>query len=120
VARSNSLLRSVDLTLESWKSLHWVPYTADDWLECSCLCSVCHSHRFRILDERDDPTLDVSFDFMVAISADHAIRQTIPTVAFRESTPSSVLGQTIEDAFWMCNRNASIEVLSTAMIQPWM
>lgn len=32
---------------------------------------------------------------------------------FRESTPSSLLGQTIEDAFWTCNTNASIEVLST-------
>ncbi|KAF7587388.1 hypothetical protein BBP40_007332 [Aspergillus hancockii] len=35
---------------------------------------------------------------------------------FRESTPSSALGQTIEDAFWTCNRNASIEVLSTCGI----
>ncbi|CAI7576909.1 unnamed protein product [Penicillium discolor] len=38
--------------------------------------------------------------------------------AFRESTPSSVLGQTIEDAFWMCNKNASIEVLSTCGVIP--
>ena len=38
--------------------------------------------------------------------------------AFRESTPSSVLGQSIEDAFWMCNRNASIEVLSTCGVIP--
>ncbi|CAG8176451.1 unnamed protein product [Penicillium olsonii] len=37
---------------------------------------------------------------------------------FRESTPSSVLGQTIEDAFWMCNRNASIEILSTCGVIP--
>ncbi|KAJ5166457.1 uncharacterized protein N7482_005238 [Penicillium canariense] len=37
---------------------------------------------------------------------------------FRESTPSSVLGQTIEDAFWMCNKNASIEVLSTCGVIP--
>lgn len=32
---------------------------------------------------------------------------------FRESTPSSLLGQTIEDSFWTCNKNASIDVLST-------
>ncbi|KAL3479442.1 hypothetical protein BJX99DRAFT_70654 [Aspergillus californicus] len=32
---------------------------------------------------------------------------------FRESTPSSLLGQTMEDAFWTCNKNASIELLST-------
>ncbi|KAJ5972759.1 uncharacterized protein N7479_002677 [Penicillium vulpinum] len=37
---------------------------------------------------------------------------------FRESTPSSVLGQTIEDSFWMCNNNASIEVLSTCGVIP--
>jgi hypothetical protein len=37
---------------------------------------------------------------------------------FRESTPSSVLGQTIEDAFWMCNKSASIEVLSTCGVIP--
>ncbi|KAJ5248997.1 hypothetical protein N7468_000448 [Penicillium chermesinum] len=37
---------------------------------------------------------------------------------FRESTPSSTLGQTIEDAFWMCNKNASIEVLSTSGVIP--
>ncbi|KAJ5092299.1 hypothetical protein NUU61_007169 [Penicillium alfredii] len=38
--------------------------------------------------------------------------------AFRESTPSSVLGQTIEDAFWTCNLNSSIEVLSTCGVIP--
>lgn len=37
---------------------------------------------------------------------------------FRESTPSSLLGQTIEDAFWICNHSASIEVLSTCGIIP--
>ncbi|KAJ5902451.1 hypothetical protein N7495_002979 [Penicillium taxi] len=37
---------------------------------------------------------------------------------FRESTPSSALGQTIEDAFWMCNKNASIEILSTCGVIP--
>lgn len=37
---------------------------------------------------------------------------------FRESTPSSSLGQIIEDAFWMCNKNASIEILSTCGVLP--
>lgn len=37
---------------------------------------------------------------------------------FRESTPSSQLGQTIEDSFWMCNKSASIEVLSTCGVMP--
>ncbi|KAL4877678.1 hypothetical protein BJY04DRAFT_230487 [Aspergillus karnatakaensis] len=35
---------------------------------------------------------------------------------FHESTPSSLLGQTMEDAFWTCNKNASIEVLSSCGI----
>ncbi|OXV08271.1 hypothetical protein Egran_03970 [Elaphomyces granulatus] len=38
--------------------------------------------------------------------------------AFRESTPSSQLGRTIEDSFWMCNKSASIEVLSTCGVMP--
>ncbi|KAJ9226181.1 hypothetical protein DTO027B5_5865 [Paecilomyces variotii] len=38
--------------------------------------------------------------------------------AFRESTPSSLLGQIIEDAFWMCNKNAYIEVLSSRGVLP--
>ncbi|KAL2002505.1 hypothetical protein VTN02DRAFT_6640 [Thermoascus thermophilus] len=37
---------------------------------------------------------------------------------FRESTPSAQLGQTIEDSFWMCNKNASIDVLSTCGVIP--
>ncbi|KAH8695081.1 putative HATPase_c domain protein [Talaromyces proteolyticus] len=37
---------------------------------------------------------------------------------FRESTPSANLGQTIEDSFWMCNKNASIEILSTRGVLP--
>ncbi|OKL62741.1 hypothetical protein UA08_01429 [Talaromyces atroroseus] len=37
---------------------------------------------------------------------------------FRESTPSATLGRTIEDSFWMCNKNASIEILSTCGILP--
>lgn len=37
---------------------------------------------------------------------------------FRESTPSAMLGQIIEDAFWICNSNASIEILSTCGILP--
>lgn len=32
---------------------------------------------------------------------------------FRESTPSPLLGETMEDAFWTCNETASIEVIST-------
>ncbi|KIX09887.1 uncharacterized protein Z518_00968 [Rhinocladiella mackenziei CBS 650.93] len=37
---------------------------------------------------------------------------------FRESTPSSSIGQLLEDAFWTCNRQASIEVVSTCGVLP--
>jgi hypothetical protein len=37
---------------------------------------------------------------------------------FRESTPSATLGQTLEDSFWMCNKNAYIEILSTRGVLP--
>jgi Protein of unknown function (DUF3684) len=38
---------------------------------------------------------------------------TARTFSFQESTPSAQTGQIIEDAFWTCNKKASIEVLST-------
>ncbi|EGE83651.1 HATPase_c domain-containing protein [Blastomyces dermatitidis ATCC 18188] len=37
---------------------------------------------------------------------------------FRESTPTSQVGQVIEDSFWTCSKNAMIEVLSTCGILP--
>lgn len=37
---------------------------------------------------------------------------------FREATPSSEVGQIIENAFWTCSREASIEVLSTCGVMP--
>lgn len=49
----------------------------------------------------------------------HVLPEAVHTAnqfVFRESTPSPVLGQTLEDAFWTCNRKASIEVLSTCGI----
>lgn len=40
------------------------------------------------------------------------------TFSFQESTPSAQTGQIIEDAFWTCNKNASIEILSTCGVLP--
>jgi len=37
---------------------------------------------------------------------------------YAESTPSSRVGQYIEEAFWMCNQKASIDVLSTRGVLP--
>lgn len=37
---------------------------------------------------------------------------------FREATPSSEVGQIIENAFWTCSREASIDVLSTCGVMP--
>ncbi|KPI41695.1 uncharacterized protein AB675_9379 [Cyphellophora attinorum] len=38
--------------------------------------------------------------------------------AFRESTPNSQIGSLLEDAFWTCGKQASIEVLSTSGVLP--
>lgn len=49
----------------------------------------------------------------------HVLPEAVHTAnqfVFRESTPLSQLGQIIEDAFWKCNKKASIEVLSTCGI----
>lgn len=37
---------------------------------------------------------------------------------FRESTPSGQIGQLLEDAFWTCSKQASIEVVSTCGVLP--
>ncbi|KAK5108887.1 hypothetical protein LTR62_007689 [Meristemomyces frigidus] len=37
---------------------------------------------------------------------------------YEESTPSAKVGQYIEEAFWMCNQKASIDVLSTRGVLP--
>ncbi|OTA38319.1 hypothetical protein BTJ68_01860 [Hortaea werneckii EXF-2000] len=47
-------------------------------------------------------------------SAVHAYKQ----YNFDESTPSSKVGGYIEEAFWMCNQKASIDVLSTRGVLP--
>jgi hypothetical protein len=47
-------------------------------------------------------------------SAVHAFKQ----YSYEESTPSSRVGQYIEEAFWMCNQKASIDILSTRGVLP--
>lgn len=47
-------------------------------------------------------------------SAVHAFKQ----YTYEESTPSSRVGQFIEEAFWMCNQKASIDILSTRGVLP--
>ena len=37
---------------------------------------------------------------------------------FQESTPAAQVGQTVENAFWTCSKNAYIEVLSTRGVLP--
>ena len=37
---------------------------------------------------------------------------------FRESTPSSQVGSLVEEAFWTCNRKASIDILSSCGVLP--
>lgn len=47
-------------------------------------------------------------------AAVHAFKQ----YNYEESTPSARVGQYIEEAFWMCNQKASIDVLSTRGVLP--
>lgn len=47
-------------------------------------------------------------------AAIHAFNQ----YTYQESTPSSQVGQIIEEAFWTCNQKASIDVLSTRGVLP--
>ncbi|KAM0713568.1 hypothetical protein Q7P37_010530 [Cladosporium fusiforme] len=47
-------------------------------------------------------------------SAIHAFKQ----YTYEESTPSSRVGACIEEAFWMCSRKASIDILSTRGVLP--
>ena len=47
-------------------------------------------------------------------SAIHTFKQ----YTYQESTPSSQVGQIIEEAFWTCNQRASIDVLSTRGVLP--
>ena len=47
-------------------------------------------------------------------SAVHLFKQ----YSYEESTPSSKVGEYIEEAFWMCNQKASIDVLSTRGVLP--
>ena len=51
---------------------------------------------------------------VVMPSAVHTYRQ----YNYCESTPSSKVGQYIEEAFWMCNQKATIDVLSTRGVLP--
>jgi hypothetical protein len=43
---------------------------------------------------------------------------TFKNFTFRESTPSASIGSLLEDAFWTCNKKASIEVVSTCGVLP--
>ena len=40
------------------------------------------------------------------------------TFTFRESTPSSQVGALVEEAFWTCNKEASIDILSSCGVLP--
>ncbi|KOC11798.1 hypothetical protein AFLA70_264g001351 [Aspergillus flavus AF70] len=80
------------------------------------VCRVAWSAEMASIKSKIQPTKSskIRKDDIVGVlpEAIHTANQFV----FRESTPSSVLGQTIEDAFWTCNKNASIEVLSTCGI----
>ena len=43
---------------------------------------------------------------------------TLKQFTYQESTPSAQVGQIIEEAFWTCNSNATIDILSTCGVLP--
>jgi hypothetical protein len=61
-------------------------------------------------------TKGVSKEDVAAVmpSAIHAFKQ----YSYEESTPSSRVGELIEEAFWTCNQKASIDILSTRGVLP--
>ncbi|EME85353.1 uncharacterized protein MYCFIDRAFT_202100 [Pseudocercospora fijiensis CIRAD86] len=68
--------------------------------------------RTRTADGRKKVTMEDITSAMPA--AAHVYRQ----YNYAESTPSSKVGQYIEEAFWTCNTQASIDVLSTRGVLP--
>ncbi|KAK5172603.1 uncharacterized protein LTR77_002723 [Saxophila tyrrhenica] len=66
----------------------------------------------RIQNGTKSPSKDDLADVMP--SAIHICKQ----YHFEESTPSMKVGDYIEEAFWMCNKTASIDVLSTRGVLP--
>lgn len=73
------------------------------------------SIRTRILSAKD-PSMQTKIRKEDIVNVLPETIHTANQFVFRESTPSTLLGQTMEDAFWTCNKNASIEVLSTCGI----
>ena len=52
---------------------------------------------------------------------DAALPETVHVLnqfTFRESTPASQVGTLVEEAFWTCNRSASVEILSSRGVLP--
>ncbi|KAI7277986.1 hypothetical protein KC345_g6242 [Hortaea werneckii] len=85
-------------------------------------CRIAYTGEMAELRSKLDRTMSlngnkkVSKDDVGAVmpSAIHAYKQ----YNFDESTPSSKVGGYIEEAFWMCNQKASIDVLSTRGVLP--
>ncbi|KAI7092158.1 1,4-alpha-glucan-branching [Hortaea werneckii] len=85
-------------------------------------CRIAYTGEMAELRSKLDRTMSVSGNKKVSKedvgavmpSAIHAYKQ----YNFDESTPSSKVGGYIEEAFWMCNQKASIDVLSTRGVLP--
>jgi hypothetical protein len=80
------------------------------------VCRVAWSAEMASIKSKIQPSKSSKIRKDVIVSVLPEAIHTANQFVFRESTPSSALGQTIEDAFWTCNKNASIEVLSTCGI----
>ena len=85
-------------------------------------CRIAYTGEMAELKAKLDRTMStngnkkVTKDDLAAVmpSAVHLCKQ----YYYEESTPSSKVGEYIEEAFWMCNQKASIDVLSTRGVLP--
>ena len=85
-------------------------------------CRVVWSSEMSRISDSIHRRLDASGRFKIRL--DHVVPllpdviNLAKTFSFQESTPSAQTGQIVEDAFWTCNKKATIEVMSTCGVLP--
>ncbi|PGH03901.1 hypothetical protein AJ80_08603 [Polytolypa hystricis UAMH7299] len=86
------------------------------------VCRIAWSAEMASLNERISSKISRSGKSKLPNEVLHAVLpeaiHTCNQFVFRESTPTSQVGTVIEDSFWTCSKNASLEVLSTCGIIP--
>lgn len=86
------------------------------------VCRIAWTGEMQVIKDKLSPASDtagrnkVSREDILGVlpEAIHALNQ----FTFRESTPSNQVGQVVEEAFWTCNKKASIDILSSCGVLP--